>query len=194
MNHFFAVPVPPETAEGLIRFVEKWKPLLPPDLVVRWSEPENYHLTLNFLGNLSRTAQPHLVKAVSHVPDLIKPFTLHLSFSGAFDSAQTPFVLWAGLNEKRETTRLSKSIDTALTEQGFVIESHSYVPHITLGRCRAKSADALLPPIKARLPINLNLPVTGFVLLETLPPESRANGAKARYNLVHTFPFGNPPI
>ena len=191
MNHFFAVPVPPETAEGLIRFIEKWKPLLPPDLFVRWSDPENYHLTLNFLGNISRTTQPRLIKAVGRVPDLVKPFTIHISFSGAFESAQIPFVLWAGLNEKRETTRLSKSIDAAMAEQGFVIEPHTYVPHITLGRCRAKSEGTDPPPIKARLPINLDLPVTGFVLLETLPPESRANGSKARYNTVHTFPFRN---
>lgn len=194
MNHFFAIPVPPETAEGLIKFVERWKLLLPPDLVVRWADPENYHLTLNFLGNLSRATQPRLVKAAGRVPDLIKPFTIHISFSGAFDSAQMPFVLWAGLNEKRETTRLSKSVDAALAEQGFAVEPHTYVPHITLGRCRAKSAETPPPPIKARLPINLDLLVTGFVLLETLPPESRVNRAKARYNTVHTFPFGDKSV
>lgn len=191
MNHFFAISVPPETAAGLIAFVEQWKPRLPSELLVRWSNLEDYHLTLNFLGNLSRTIQPRLIEAVSNVSAQFDPFTIHLTFNGAFESAQRPSVLWAGLNEKLETTRLSKSIDTALAEQGFVIEPHSYVPHVTLGRCRTKQDNAAPSPVKARLPINLELPVTAFVLMETLPPEERANGTKARYNTVHTFPFGN---
>ena len=171
--------------------MERWKPLLPPNLIVRWSPPEDYHLTLNFLGNRSRSVQPRLVKAVSRVPEQFEPFTIHLSFSGAFDSAKSPSVLWAGLNEKRETTRLSKSIDSALSEHGFAVEPHSYVPHVTLGRCRPKRAEDAPPPIKVGQPINLEFPVIGFVLMETLPPEARANGAKARYNIVHTFPFGD---
>ena len=194
MNHFFAVAMPPETAAGLAAFVEEWKPVLPPSLIVRWSDPADYHLTLNFLGNQSRAVQPRLVKAVRGVPEQFAPFTIHISFSGAFDSAQSPSVLWAGLNEKRETTRLSKSIDAALAEQGFPVSPHSYVPHITLGRCRAKKENAEPPPIKAQRPINLELPVTEFVLMETLPPESRANGTKARYNIVHTFPLGGTRI
>jgi len=193
VNHFFALTLPPETTAGLTEFVERWKTRLPPGLIVRWSDPEDYHLTLNFLGNLSRNTQPRLVKAATATPAQFAPFTIHLSFSGAFNSIQSPSVVWAGLNEKRETTRLSKSIDAALTEHGFAIEPHSYVPHITLGRCRAKRDGTATPAIKTQ-PINLEFPVTGFVLMQTLSPESRTNGSKARYNIVHTFPFENKPI
>ena len=191
MNHFFALALPPETTAGLVKFVESWKRRLPPELAVRWSEPENYHLTLSFLGDISRKTQPRLIKAVSAVPEQFEPFLIHLSLSGTFGDANAPSVLWAGLNEKRETTRLSKSIDAALTEQGFVIEPHTYVPHVTLGRCRGECREAGPQPLKTRLPINLELPVNGFVLMETLPPESRANGTKARYNTVQAFPFRN---
>jgi 2'-5' RNA ligase len=193
MNHFFAIDLSPQTKEELARFVDSWKPSLAPSLVVRWAEPDDYHLTLNFLGNLSRTVQSRLVKAVAHVPEQFDPFVIHVSFTGAFDSARAPRILWAGLNEKRETTRLSKSIDHALAEHGFAIEPHSYIPHITLGRCHARRKGDEPPPIKVGQPINVALPVAGFSLVQTLQPEQRANGAKARYNIVHTFPLGNRP-
>ena len=48
MNHFFAIPLPPETKAELAQFVEQWKPRLPSNIVVRWQDPEDYHLTLNF--------------------------------------------------------------------------------------------------------------------------------------------------
>ncbi len=191
MNHFFAITLPQETQQGLAHFVEQWKPKLAPELAVRWEKPKDYHLTLNFLGNLSRTVQPRLVKATRSVPDQFAPFTVHLSFSGSFINVGRPSILWAGLNEKRETTRLSKSLDRALSEHGFVVEPHSYVPHITLGRCRVTQDGPSDLPIKVGLPMNLELPVNGYSLLETLPPEQRVNGAKSRYNTVHTFPFGN---
>lgn len=191
MNHFFAITLPEETKNDLAHFVEQWKPKLAPELVVHWEHRDDYHLTLNFLGNLSRTVQPRLVKAARAMPDQFAPFTIHLSFSGAFTNVGRPSILWAGLNEKRETTRLSKSLDRALSEHGFVIEPHSYVPHITLGRCRTPQNEIAVAPIKVGLPINLELVVRGYSLLETLPPERRENGMKSRYNIVHTFSFEN---
>lgn len=190
MNHFFAITLPPETAQQLAHFVDEWKQSLPPDLRVRWQEPEDYHLTLNFLGNLSSTLQPRLIHAAAHVPEKFEPFTIHLSFTGAFDSAKRPAVLWAGLHEKRQTSQLSKSIDHALAEQRFVIPSHSYVPHITLGRCRARRDEDDIPSMKVGTPIAIEMPVPGFALMQTLPPQEHQNEAKSRYTIVHTFPFG----
>ena len=195
MNHFFALTLSEETTRGLTGFVERWKLLLPPNLTVRWNEPTGYHLTLNFLGDLARINQPRLIQAVRAVPQKFQPFTIHLSFTGAFPNAAEPGILWAGLSEKKNTMLLSKAIDKALSEHGFAIEKHSYIPHISLGRCSYQGFDAAPKPLqnsaKIRVPISLDMPVTGFVLLETMSPQQRAKDGKARYNIVHTFPFGN---
>jgi 2'-5' RNA ligase len=159
---------------------------------VRWQAPEDYHLTLSFLGYLSRTIQTRLIKAVGDIPAKFTPFTIHISYSGAFDNAKRPSVLWAGLHEKRNTTQLSKAIDRALHERGFVIPPHPYVPHITLGRCRAKRDDQDPPPIQVGVPISLEMQVTSFALMQTLPPNERTINPKSRYTIVQTFPFGNP--
>lgn len=163
--------------------------MLPPNLVARWTAQEDYHLTLNFLGDLAQTMQPRLIKAAAGIPKKFSPFTIHISFSEAFDSARQPSVLWAGLNDKRLTTQLSKSLDSALAAQGIAIKPHSFVPHITLGRCRAKDPDHPPPPIKTGLPINLEMPVDGFALMCARTPNERRNNPEFRYNIVHTFPF-----
>ena len=195
MNHFFALELTPEAAKELAEVATKWQAQTSPRLRVRWEDPSNYHVTLNFLG-LSRTQQPLLVKVARPVARRLSPFVINITHLGAFPNVREPGVLWAGLAQKRESAGVSKQLDEALAEQGFAIEKHSYVPHITLGRCRpeheAPSGVSAGAALKTSLPVSIALPVDHFALMETLPPEARRNGGPLRYNTVHTFPFGDP--
>jgi len=196
MNHFFALKLTPEAAEELARVSAQWQSQTPPTLRVRWEDPANYHITLNFLGNLSRTQQPRLVKTALPVARRLSPFVIHITRLGAFPSVRAPGVLWAGLAQKKESANVSKQIDKVLVEQGFAVEKHSYVPHITLGRCRPEYEPLGDPlggiALKTSLSVGIAIPVDHFALMETLPPEARRNGGPLRYNTVHTFPFGIP--
>lgn len=190
MNHFFALTLPDTVSAQLAQTAERWQSLLPPDLSVRWDDPQNYHVTLNFLGDLARSVQPRLIKAARPVAAKMTPFRIHITSCGAFPDPRNPSVLWVSMGEKRNTTALSKRMDSALSEHGFAVPKHSYKPHLTLGRCGWRQMETEPPPVKTNLSVNIELMVDGFALLETLPFGARRNGRSSRYNIVHTFPFG----
>lgn len=195
MNHFFALPIPPEVAQALQQVAADWQAILPRGVKVRWEDPANYHLTLNFLGDLPKTLQPRLIKAALPAAAQAQPFVIHVASCGAFPSLRDPGVLWVSMNEKTKTANLSKAIDRRLTEQGFVIEKHSYKPHITLGRCSSVPwplSEISETPIKVSRAVNIEITVDRFVLLQTLPLQGRRKDVPCRYNIVQTFPFGNP--
>lgn len=193
MNHFFALPIPAEAAEALQQVAADWQAILPPELLVRWEDPANYHLTLNFLGDLAKAHQPRLVKAALPVAAQAQPFTIHVASCGAFPGLRDPGVLWVSMSEKTKTANLSKAVDRRLSEQGFVVEKHSYKPHITLGRCSFRHdpvPGSLEAPIRASLAVNIEITVDRLVLLQTLPWNGRRKEGQGRYNIVQMFPFG----
>ena len=194
MNHFFALPIPTEAAKQLAQLAAQWQALLPKRLRVRWEDPENYHITLNFLGNLSPVQQPRLIKAAAPVAPGLWPSVVHVTRIGAFPNTRQPGVLWAGLVQQEETANLAIRIDAALLRQGFDTPKHVYVPHITLGRCRAEENTEDSGSLQTTLPIQVVLPVNGFVLMETLPLAARRKDRPVRYNTVHTFPWGDTPL
>ena len=58
---------------------------------------------------------------------------------GAFPNARAPKVVWAGIKESIELTKLQKSVDERLSSIGLEAETRPFTPHLTL--CRIKSAE-----------------------------------------------------
>ena len=106
---------------------------------VSWVKPESIHLTLKFLGEIDdakvRAVAGELQKAVQG----IGPFRVELEGVGSFPNARAPRVVWAGIRENAELTRLQKSVDERLSSIGFEPEDRPFTPHLTL--CRIKSAE-----------------------------------------------------
>lgn len=194
MNHFFALAVPPEAQRYIQQEVAAlWKPALKEG--ARWYAPEDYHVTLKFLGDVPKERQPDLVAAGEAIAPEMSPFTLTLAPPGAFPEQGRKRIFWMGVRRSAEISSLAARIDSACRELGYPREQRSYTPHITvarLGRGKGRESDGCIPVVvdERLFPI---WQAERFVLMQTLPPEKRANGAKARYNIVHTFPFGSKP-
>lgn len=56
---------------------------------------------------------------------------------GGFPNLKAPRVIWAGVRENPELTRLQKNIDEGLSPLGFEKDDRPFQPHLTL--CRIKS-------------------------------------------------------
>ena len=188
MNHFFAIELSPAARQAVVATVEQWKPLLSPAQAAKWYVPEDYHVTLKFLGDLPETAQPELIASALLTAALTAPFEVGLTGTGAFPSLARPNVIWVGVRDAPPLTALAARLEAALAAVGHLPERRPYRPHVTVARCRpARTAGEWPAPSEHLFPF---WRVTRFVLMQTVPPESRANGTKARYNNVHTFPFG----
>lgn len=63
MRLFIALDLPAETKQSIAEFIRQNKSGYPD--CGHWVEPANLHLTVNFLGEVSRTILPELERAIA---------------------------------------------------------------------------------------------------------------------------------
>lgn len=100
---------------------------------VRWSPPENLHLTLRYIGETEPERQERMEQALGRVR--VEPFVLPVEGLGLFPSRGAAKVLWAGLGGAHTRLfQLRKQVDEALLAVDLTLEVRSFQPHVTLGR------------------------------------------------------------
>jgi RNA 2',3'-cyclic 3'-phosphodiesterase len=104
----------------------------------RWIDPENFHLTLRFLGDIdARTAD----EAVAALDRIQRPaFRIALRGLGAFGSKK-PHSIYAGITPSPELDALQGDVDRALRRVGLAPDVRKFVPHVTLARLRNAKAE-----------------------------------------------------
>lgn len=153
---------------------------------IRWSRPENLHLTLHFFGE---TAQENLEKirvSMLSVKHCHRPFQVDVIGLGAFPSLRRPRVIWLGLNPQNRLRQLHRDCHRALHEAGFVIDSRPYSPHLTIGRAKHRVNE--LTALGNELDNQLigHLPIDSLILYE-----SRLSPAGAKHIPLFTIGFDN---
>jgi RNA 2',3'-cyclic 3'-phosphodiesterase len=134
---FVAVFPPPEVREEALARARR----LSMGGRVRWSRPENVHLTLKFLGDVREEVLDDLCATLEEVCGRHAAFDAELAGFGAFPSARRVQILWAGISAGSSGLRsLATDLDAALAPLGFEREKRPYTPHLTLGRARSKPA------------------------------------------------------
>ena len=113
---------------------------LDPSSTVRWVAPEQLHVTLRFLGEVSDVRAESVRRALS-VPWDICAFTASLAGVDLFPSSGAPSVIWLGVDEGREQmVALRAELDRRLVPLGFKPETRPFRAHLTLGRVRRRGA------------------------------------------------------
>jgi 2'-5' RNA ligase len=107
------------------------------DLPVSWVAPDNFHITLKFLGGVDEARVAGLIEALRGAVDGHRAFVLEIAGLGAFPSVTRPRVLWAGAKKGLEPlSTLAARVEQAMASQGFPSEERAFSPHVTLGRVR----------------------------------------------------------
>ena len=98
----------------------------------RWVAPENYHVTLRFIGELPgwRAEEVDIALAGLRAPG----FTLQLAGIGTHEKGGKVNALWAGVERNLQLDHLQTKIETALQRAGLERERRRFVPHVTLAR------------------------------------------------------------
>ena len=194
MNHFLALRLSEKERQEVWQLSWEWQRRFGAWHKAKWYTPEDYHVTLKFLGSIQGNRQPDIIHAAEAVLKDTASFRIRLASPGAFPNIRRPDVLWIGIEENAQLNALAKRLNKAAAEIGFPFESRSYQPHITVARCRPSHGVGLGDWPLPKEHMFLMQDVNHFYLMQTLPQESRANGAKARYNIVHTFPLSGTEI
>lgn len=103
----------------------------------RWIDPENYHVTLRFIGDTDgRTADE-----VAHALDRVyrPPFRITLSGLDCF-AGRSPHSLFMRVEPTPELTELQAEHERIMQRLGFPAEGRRFTPHVTLARLRGTSA------------------------------------------------------
>ena len=80
---FVAINLPLEMRSSLWELQRELKSALPGD-GVRWTKPEQIHLTLKFLGDITADSLEDLKVAIQHACEGITPFSLRAESLGVF--------------------------------------------------------------------------------------------------------------
>ncbi|WP_165874050.1 RNA 2',3'-cyclic phosphodiesterase [Rubrobacter taiwanensis] len=132
MRLFVAVALPQKLREFLRQAVRE----LPHRGRVRWTKPENLHLTLKFLGEVPEGSLEEVAAALEEVRRRHAPFEAAVSGLGAFPAPRRARVVWAGISEGAgPLAALAADLDETLHRRtGLEREQREYRAHITLGR------------------------------------------------------------
>jgi 2'-5' RNA ligase len=98
-------------------------------------KPQNIHLTIRFLGNIS----PPMVDAIYEEMKQLSftPFTVELTGLGAFPKLAYPRVVWAGIRKGAdELTDVFEQLEPRLRGLGFKPDNKGFSPHLTIARVR----------------------------------------------------------
>ena len=149
---FIAVPLPPPLKEEIGKVLDR---LRRGAGGVRWVRPDNVHITLKFLGNVSEGRVEEVAQAMRRAAEGHAPFEIEIRGAGGFPTDRSPRVLWIGIGDERGGLfELHRDLQKELSPLGFPTEDREFRPHLTLGRVKAdkdkRRVSLLLEEIKGR--------------------------------------------
>jgi 2'-5' RNA ligase len=113
----------------------------------RWIDPENYHLTLRFIGDVDDTTAHEAASVLAGIRR--GPFDLHLNGIISFGSRK-PRAIVAAMSTPSALIELQAEQERLMQRIGLAPEGRKYTPHVTLARLRDSSSRQVADYLAAR--------------------------------------------
>jgi len=173
---FIAVPLPQEQLDELSSYSTKY-----PSKDVRWTAPENLHITVYFCGNTDEEKIQEMNTKLEQALKSIKPFNLDWKELHFAPLSRPPRMIWAQFEASQEFTKLVHTIYEVVKE--FLDDSEKPhpkpIPHVTVARFKnprvAEEIDLTQPKINT-LKVDK---------IELISSELSTNGPK--YSVLHNY-------
>jgi 2'-5' RNA ligase len=178
---FVALMPPGEVVEELRAGTVALRELVP-DL--RWTRPEQWHLTLAFLGEVGEDVIDELARRLNRAAARHPPLSLSLGGGGRFGHQ----VLWTRVQGDRDgLRRLAGSVQAAARRSRLPMEQRPYRPHLTLAR---SDGGADLRPLVERLASWHGLPWVATRLYLIRSRLGAGPGGSALHQPIAGWPLG----
>ncbi|MEN3029103.1 MAG: RNA 2',3'-cyclic phosphodiesterase [Aquificaceae bacterium] len=110
----------------------------------KWVEPQNFHMTFQFIGEMKQERLIDLLKSLQEVAQKLKPVRVKYRGLGVFPSLDRARVLWIGVSEgHRLLIDTARAIVKANRQIGIRDEGKPFHPHVTVCRIREFEKKAL---------------------------------------------------
>jgi RNA 2',3'-cyclic 3'-phosphodiesterase len=149
---------------------------------LRWIDPQEWHLTLAFMGPTAEDDVPRLVAALTEVASNHAPFSIPTGGLGAFPSRREVRILWYGLADRsRRLAELAIAVRIAVGAE----TASPFRAHLTLARARGDRGVGV-PAATWKVP----MPAGQLAVEQVVLYRSHLGAGPARYEILAAAPLG----
>lgn len=177
---FLAIGFEEELCKKLNQEVKKVKINLDKaEIGYKWVPPENYHVTLVFLGNQNAEQKAKIVEAIQSIQGSFAGFDLLISGVDAFSSEREARAIYCGVQNKKGLRSLVNQVREAIN----MPPDETYTPHLTIARLRnPANVRDIISPVRRKDFFKVN--VTEIRLYRSIQA-----GPYPVYEVLERFPF-----
>ncbi len=160
-----------------------------PRRAMRWTPPDQLHLTLLFLGQVASARLPELVARLDRAVAGSCALNLELEGIGAFPNEHHPRIVWVGVGGALPGLNLLQE-RVALAGGPFVErpEERAFQPHLTLGRVGRNPQD--VQAVANLFTSNRPARIGGWSATELVLVRSQLNPEGSVYTDLASFALG----
>ena len=174
MRLFAALAPDPAALEKIRDFTARARQRVP---LVKWTRPENIHLTLHFLGEMKEQDLPVIREGLASAAAGVAPFSFQLDKKGLFRGRGSS-ILWIGASDAAALLALASRVQGALRSFG---DPKPFKAHLTIARAGREVGEEELAAIPWE-PSPYQCATMHLIQSQLLP-------AGAKYTVLSEFPL-----
>jgi 2'-5' RNA ligase len=180
---FAAVDIPERAKDVAVEAIQPWRERYPKG---RWVPPENWHVTVKFMGRTWPRLGEWVERACRAAASDVRPFRLSLAGMGVFPGPTRARVMWVGLKDLESSlSALARALDERLAKE-FPPEKRPFRGHLTVARFNPPiPMGDVAEELKASTVDTAPFPVRSLVLYR-----SHLSPRGARYEAIERFRLG----
>ncbi|MEM3061174.1 MAG: RNA 2',3'-cyclic phosphodiesterase [Candidatus Bathyarchaeia archaeon] len=126
-----------EDASIINQLIDVQNALIKAGADIKLVEPQNIHITLRFLGEISEALIERVKDEISSIN--FKTFDVEFKGLGAFPSYNRINVIWVGIEKgEKELEDIFNRLEIRLRKLGFSPDPKGFSPHVTIARVRSR--------------------------------------------------------
>lgn len=163
LRAFVALVLPIELVDLLAEYADQYR-IQDRNQEIRWVDPDNYHLTLEFLGDIDEQDIAPIADQLLAELDSFELTPQTIREISYFPFTSKPKVVAALLDKEASLAELHRRVEKILRRLDMTLQKQRFTPHITLGRVRARRAPRLqIPPVA----LNQQVQFSRLMLIES---------------------------
>lgn len=131
MRIFVGIKLDDSVLLEMEKFLKPFKKMASP---IKWTKPENIHVTLKFIGEVTPDKYSRIETLLDNADFKTGSIDLTIAGCGKFGKGRDMSIFWIGLDKNEKLEDLYNRIETTLQKAGIPKEERRFKPHLTVAR------------------------------------------------------------